>query len=139
MPRTSGTWTKDNPSPKAFKPGQSGNPGGRPKSDVVSLARQHTPEAINRLVALMRQDDDFDIAIQATTALLDRGWGKPPQALLAQVNGNVTITGIDKPPEITESYESWLERIRNELDLLERESKSLEAHPAGNGSADGAT
>jgi hypothetical protein len=31
---------------KGFKPGQSGNPGGRPRSDVASLARQHTSEAI---------------------------------------------------------------------------------------------
>jgi hypothetical protein len=31
----------------------------------------------------------------------------------------VTVTGIDKPPEITESYEDWLERRRNELDELE--------------------
>jgi hypothetical protein len=123
MPRTGGTWTKDNPSPKAFKPGQSGNPGGRPKSDVVSLARQHTPEAINRLVALMRQDDNLDIAIQATTALLDRSWGKPPQAILARIDGELNIGGIDAPPIINESDAEWLERRRAALALIAVETK----------------
>jgi hypothetical protein len=128
MARTRTTWSKTNPPENGFKPGQSGNPGGRPKSDVVSLARQHTPEAVNRLVALMRQDDDLGIAVQATTVLLDRGWGKPAQAILAQVNSQMTVTGIDKPPEITESYEDWLERRRKELDELEHAALP---HPNG--------
>src|SRR5262249_34005574 len=36
---------------RPFKPGQSGNPGGRPRvlGDVQELARQKSPEAINTL------------------------------------------------------------------------------------------
>ena len=38
-----------------FKPGQSGNPGGRPKgfAEVRELAREHTVAAIEKLVAIM--------------------------------------------------------------------------------------
>src|SRR5262249_6461988 len=67
----------------------SGNPSGRSRAaaDVIEAAREHTVDAIERLAALMQQDDDRDIALSAATALLDRGWGKPAQALLAQVGG----------------------------------------------------
>ena len=39
-----------------WKPGQSGNPGGRPKvlADVQALARQYTTEAIETLRDIMR-------------------------------------------------------------------------------------
>lgn len=64
-----------------FKKGQSGNPGGRPKenADVRRLAREHTAEAVNRLVAWMRSDS-AKASVSAAQALLDRGWGKPAQA-----------------------------------------------------------
>ena len=43
-----------------FAPGQSGNPGGRPKDEhrVVELARSYTLEAIDTLVELMRDGKD---------------------------------------------------------------------------------
>ena len=85
--QTSSRWTKGNGPATKFLPGQSGNPGGRPKSDLVALARQHTAAALGRLVQLMEQDEDRNIALSAATALLDRGWGKPPVAVFAQING----------------------------------------------------
>ena len=65
---------------KPFKPGQSGNPGGRPKSDrtVKALARAHTVDAIKTLAEIVTSSKATDSArVQAATALLDRGWGKP--------------------------------------------------------------
>ncbi len=63
-----------------FPPGQSGNPGGRPKAvrDVIEAARQHTPAAVARLAHWM-QSDDPRASVAACQALLDRGWGKPTQ------------------------------------------------------------
>lgn len=67
-----------------FKPGQSGNPGGRPKvaGEVVALARQHTQEAIDTLVSLMRnRKAPAQTRAYACTAIIDRGYGKPSQSM----------------------------------------------------------
>ena len=66
----------------AFQKGQSGNPGGRPKFDaeIRALAQQHCTAAIERLVLAMKNEDDR-IATAAASAILDRGIGKPAQAV----------------------------------------------------------
>jgi HEAT repeat protein len=74
--------------PKAWKPGQSGNPSGRPKvyKDIQELAKVHTPAAIAALVLSLQ---DERTRVPAAVALLDRGWGKPSQSL--DINSNSTI------------------------------------------------
>lgn len=56
------------------------NPGGRPKGvvEVMRLAREHTVEAIEALVDVMRSEDPkaASARVAAANALLDRGWGK---------------------------------------------------------------
>jgi hypothetical protein len=68
---------------RPFQKGQSGNPGGRPKimADVREAARAHTKEAINTLVANL-SDENGNVRNAAAVALLDRGYGKPPQAIV---------------------------------------------------------
>ncbi len=68
---------------RPFQPGQSGNPGGRKKSDEVrALAREFTAESIQTLADICRNPKATAPArVAAATALLDRGWGKPTQAV----------------------------------------------------------
>jgi hypothetical protein len=67
----------------AFKPGQSGNPGGRPKviAEVRTLAQQYTALAVETLAHIMQHGDKDAARVAAAQALLDRGWGKAVQAV----------------------------------------------------------
>jgi hypothetical protein len=68
----------------SFKPGQSGNPGGRPKgfAEVAELARSHAPAAITALVDIVSSAESPPAArVGAANALLDRGFGKPSSAV----------------------------------------------------------
>ena len=72
-----------------FLPGQSGNPGGRPKDEhrVSELARSYTAEAIETLVDLMRHGKDERVRGTAAQALLDRGWGKAKVEVVSNGEG----------------------------------------------------
>jgi hypothetical protein len=62
----------------AFQPGQSGNPGGRPKEspELKAAAREHTEAALAVIVGCLG-DDDKRVALKAAEIILDRGHGKP--------------------------------------------------------------
>lgn len=64
-------------------PGQSGNPGGRPKvlEEVRELAQLHTVEALDVLVELMRDGETGAVRLAAAEKVLERGWGKAAQAV----------------------------------------------------------
>lgn len=77
-----------------FKPGESGNPGGRPKdlAWVKELARRRTEDAIRTLGDIMLDVDmDGRTRVAAAQALLDRAWGKPSQAITGDDGGPVKI------------------------------------------------
>ena len=111
-----------------FRKGRSGNSRGRPKRDleIAALARTYTNEAINTLVEIMRNGKTSSAQLQAACAILDRGWGKPPQALdfsqseetPMQAVINVTVGGeiIDRPPR--EDFQQWTERRMTEIEKI---------------------
>ena len=68
----------------AWKPGQSGNPGGRPAqlTDVRDAARQRTVIAIGTLESICTDAKEPAAArVSAAEALLNRGWGRPAQSM----------------------------------------------------------
>jgi hypothetical protein len=82
MSGPTGNRDKNNGNLRPFKKGQSGNPRGRPKVDftIQELARAHCPKAINHLAAILENPKSSPAAqVSAAIALLDRGYGKPPQ------------------------------------------------------------
>lgn len=73
-----------------FKPGESGNPAGRPKImiEVVQAARERTLEAIETLERIMRDPKATGSArVSAAVAILERGWGKAPQTMTVKREG----------------------------------------------------
>ena len=90
-----------------WKPGQSGNPGGRPKGygEVRELARQHTDKAIDTLAGIMYDDKAPASARQAAAeALLNRGWGKPETTVNVGGQGSSWVEAMrqlaaEKPKE----------------------------------------
>ena len=84
-----------------FAPGQSGNPGGRPKDEyrVAELARSYTVEAVETLVDLMRHSRDDRVRGTASQALLDRGWGKA-KVEVATNGGETYIEALQAAAEV---------------------------------------
>ena len=62
---------------KPFKPGQSGNPGGRPKG-LAAKARAMGDRALEVIEAALG-DPDRKVQLAAAREVFDRGWGKPVQ------------------------------------------------------------
>jgi len=67
--------------PGTFPKGVSGNPGGKPKgyTEFMAACREHTQEALAKVVGHMGSSNER-ISLDAAQYLIDRGWGKAPQA-----------------------------------------------------------
>lgn len=83
-----------------FQPGQSGNPGGRPKDDpevkeVKELAKQKSKRAIERLVEWMESENP-KASVAACNSIMDRGIGKPAQDLTISGNPDAPLQTVTK-------------------------------------------
>jgi hypothetical protein len=128
---------KRKPRGKPFPPGNNVNPAGRPKRsiavrvieiDVRRYSREYGREAVDKLIELMRGklviqpekegDKPQTVIIGAATqlaaaeAILDRGYGRPPQA--------VEIAGKDGGPVVTENsaYDILVSRLNGIAERL---------------------
>ena len=72
-----------------YLPGNSGNPGGASdaKREMQTLARNHSVEAIERAVEIMRTGKSETIRLMAISMILDRAWGKPRQSVEIESQG----------------------------------------------------
>ena len=68
------------------------------KMTIESLARAHSEGAINTLVALMSEGKLDSVKVSAAIALLDRGYGRPPQAheIGGPDGGGIPIARIER-------------------------------------------
>ena len=62
----------------------------RVPADLRSLARAHTAPSIKVLAGIAQNGQTDAARVAAATALLDRGWGRPPQAHTGE-NGEGSI------------------------------------------------
>lgn len=84
---------------KTWKPGKSGNPGGRsPKvgpngETIVQLCRAHTAALIDRALEIATdKTTEHKDALTAIFGLLDRGWGKPTEHV--ELDADMKGTGL---------------------------------------------
>lgn len=64
--------------------------------EIKSLARKHTAAALKTLSCIMSEPSaPASARVQAATALLDRGWGKPTQTIQGDEDGGpIVITWL---------------------------------------------
>ena len=82
MPGNRDTTGKKNKT--SFKPGQSGNPNGRPKipDEFKELAKKYSVDALKKVISIMedREAENRD-QLRASEIIMDRAWGKSQQSI----------------------------------------------------------
>lgn len=65
------------------------------QTNIKSLARTYTAAAVKTLVGIMKQPKAPPAArVAAANSLLDRGWGKPAQALTGEDGGPLKVVVV---------------------------------------------
>lgn len=91
------------------------------KRDIAEMARDHGEAALRVLLHVATQGETEAARVSAANALLDRGYGKAPQAL--------DLTSSDRT--MSPNGDSALDRINSRLDgLIKSEPKSEDTQGA---------
>ena len=85
--------------------------------EIRSLARAHTETALRTLASIMTKEDAPDAArVAAANSLLDRGWGKPAQAIIGGDGDDPAISMIHR-----------IERVIVDAQLADSNSEDIPA------------
>lgn len=103
----------------AFKPGRSGNPGGRPKRTpeeyaLIAACAAKTPEALQTILGLMEHAEKDSVRLAAAIWILERGHGKAVQPT------------VDKPSPLEDAATDLLLKMREKLE--QRRARARHAH-----------
>lgn len=85
----------------AFKPGESGNPGGRPKRtqeelDLIEACKDRTPAALAVIESIMMEGQNERNRITAATFIIERAYGKATQVQeISGKDGSPLLSGIN--------------------------------------------
>jgi hypothetical protein len=85
--------------PPGWQPGQSGNPGGKSKTEaqIATVARSHAPEMVAILMEIARGKKQSGAArVMAVQELFNRAFGKAPARVLVQTDiANMSNSALD--------------------------------------------
>lgn len=104
--------------PPGWEPGQSGNPGGKSKTEaqISAIARSHTPEMVAILMEIARGKKQSGAArVMAVQELFNRAFGKAPARVVVEtdisVMSNTALQGFirDRLVELSKTVEGSAE------------------------------
>lgn len=109
---------------RPFRPGQSGNPSGRPKmsEDVREMLKAATPKAVKLLVSVM--DDDGQktaLRMDAAKTIIERVYGKPLQPIDSTISGGLDVGLSDVDRQLLAKVEA---RLEGDKSMLAKQGKN---------------
>jgi len=96
---TTAAENRKKPRGKPFAPGNSANPGGRPKKtpeefELVEACKAKTKDALDVIEQIMRHGQSEKTRLSAAVVIIERAYGKPTQDTNTTLAGEIGIRGI---------------------------------------------